>query len=102
MTFQKTKISAALLAAAILSGGILATKTAHAGNYGCYEVVAPGAINIRKHAWSKSEILTTASKGTILIKWKAICALRGFWCPVQKGSIKGHAAKKYLVKVDCP
>lgn len=92
-------VSAALLSVFIWTG---TTSITNAGNYGCYKVTAAKSVNIRKRAWSKSPVIGSANRGEILVKWKAFCALRGFWCPVQKGNIKGHAYKKHLMKVDCP
>ena len=70
--------------------------------YGCFEVVGADAINIREKAWSKSPVIGTAKRGELLAQWKVICSLRGFWCPVQKGDIRGHASKDYLAKAPCP
>ena len=71
-------------------------------NYGCYIVTAPKSLHIRMKAFSKSPILGTARHGDLLVKWKWLCSLRGYWCPVQKGRIRGHASKQYLRKVACP
>lgn len=102
MKTSKIFILAATIFCFALAALSLSANRASAGNYGCFKVVDASSVNIRKRAWSRSEVIGTASRGEVLVKWKAFCALRGFWCPVQKGSIKGHAAKKYLEKVDCP
>ena len=62
--------------------------------YGCFEVVGADAINIREKAWSKSPVIGTAKRGELLAQWKVICSLRGFWCPVQKGDIRGHRQQR--------
>lgn len=75
---------------------------AASGFYGCYEVTAPKSINIRQRAFSKAPIIGVARRGQVLGKWRFFCSLRGYWCPVQKGNIRGHATKQYLKKVACP
>ena len=98
----------AILAACALGASVLAAvpfltaKPAEAATYGCYKVVGASAVNIRATAWSEAPVIAVASKGEILGKWKVFCHWRGFWCPVQKGSDKGYADKKYLQKVACP
>lgn len=96
-------LSRSFMFALLLAGLAMTPSSAKADDsYGCYEVVGASSINIRERAWSKSEVLTTAKRGMILNKWKRYCALRGFWCPVQLGNIKGHASKDFLEKVPCP
>lgn len=86
----------------------LPSQSAHAGpaaidqGYGCYKVIDTSAVNIRRYAYSGSPSLTAARKGEILVKWKRYCAWRGFWCPVQRGAIKGHADKSFLEPIPCP
>ncbi len=70
--------------------------------YGCYKVVGADALNIRARPFSSSEIIGTASRDEILVKWRRWCTLRGFWCPVQLGEIKGHSDKRYLEPTPCP
>ena len=80
----------------------LSAANAAPRNYGCYIVTAPKSLHIRMKAFSKSPIIGTARHGELLVKWKWLCSLRGYWCPVQKGHIQGHASKQYLTKVACP
>lgn len=94
-------ITLALLAA--LGAGAAVTPAAAADNaYGCFKVIGVSSINIRARPYSNSDVIGVAKRGEVLVKWKRWCTLRGFWCPVQKGSIAGHADKRYLMKVDCP
>ncbi|MGI9387209.1 MAG: hypothetical protein ACR2OX_07235 [Methyloligellaceae bacterium] len=91
----------------VIGIGLVLSITASAAqaaprNYGCYKVTAPKSINIRQRAFSKSPIVGVARRGQILTKWRFFCALRGFWCPVQKGQIRGYATKDYLKKISCP
>lgn len=97
-------ITLALIAA--LGAGVAATSTSPAAAadkvYGCYKVIGVSSLNIRARPYSNSDSIGIAYRGEVLVKWKRWCALRGFWCPVQKGSVAGHADKRYLMKVDCP
>ncbi len=97
-------IRRAVLAAALGLAALTATGAADAASsgYGCFRVVGTPGLNIRATAFSTSAVIATASRGEILVKWKRFCALRGFWCPVEKGGIKGHADKSFLQKVPCP
>jgi hypothetical protein len=65
-------------------------------------VVGADSINIRARPLSTSAVLGAAKRGEILVKWRSWCTLRGFWCPVQSGAIKGHADKSYLEPAPCP
>ena len=51
---------------------------------------------------SKSSVVATASRGEVLVKWRRYCQILGYWCPVEKGGIRGHADKSFLEKVPCP
>jgi len=73
-----------------------------ASHYGCYKVVNTTSLNIRARPFSDAGVIAVAKKGEVLKKWKRWCTVRGFWCPVEKGGLQGHADKNYLVKVDCP
>lgn len=70
--------------------------------HGCYRVVGAEALNIRQRPFSTSTVVGIARRGEILVKWRSWCTLRGYWCPVQSGLIKGHADKSYLEPVPCP
>jgi hypothetical protein len=98
-------LNIALLSAALGFGAVMAVSSpASAADkvYGCYKVIGASSINIRARPFSSSNVIGVARRGQILLKWKRWCTLRGFWCPVQKGSIAGHADKRYLMKVTCP
>ncbi len=74
---------------------------AQTSKYGCYEVTA-GALNLRKRAWAKSDVVGVVNRGDVIAKRRRFCALRGFWCPVRtKAGAEGWADKKYLKKVAC-
>lgn len=97
-----TRIPAVLggvAAASVLFG--IAEGQAAPRVYGCFRVTAD-EVNIRERAFSSSEVIGTARKGDILIKWKRFCAWRGFWCPVRKGGLTGWADKGYLETAECP
>jgi uncharacterized protein YraI len=82
---------------------LLAAGAAEAATYGCFQVTGTAGLNIRATPFSSSAVVGTASKGEILKKWKRFCALRGFWCPVEKANgLRGHADKAFLKKVPCP
>lgn len=103
MQFKKSFMALAAATFILLGTSSIFSEAVAADKvYGCYLVIDAHSINIRKRAWSKSAVLTTANRGQVLKKWKRFCSLRGYWCPVQKGSIKGHASKAHLLKVDCP
>ena len=70
--------------------------------YGCYRVVGADAVNIRARPFSSSDVVGVAERGEILVKWRRWCTLRGFWCPVQRGDLKGHSDKRYLEPIACP
>lgn len=98
-------LTAALLFTALGIAAILpASSPAAAADkvYGCYKVIGVASLNIRARPYSSSDVIGVAYRGQTLLKWKRWCTLRGFWCPVQKGSIAGHADKRYLMKVACP
>lgn len=95
-----TLLTAALGLAAVLPSTSPATAADKV--YGCYKVIGVSSLNIRARPYSDSDSIGIANRGDILLKWKRWCTLRGFWCPVQKGNIAGHADKRYLMKVDCP
>lgn len=101
-----TRLSITLALLAALGAGALSASTGPAAAadkvYGCFKVIGVSSINIRARPYSNSDVIGIANRGDILIKWKRWCALRGFWCPVQKGKIAGHADKRYLMKIDCP
>lgn len=86
----------------ILSICVVASNaSAQTSKFGCYQVTA-GALNLRKRAWARSEIVGVANRGDILAKRRRFCALRGFWCPVRtKGGVNGWADKKFIKKVAC-
>jgi len=69
-------------------------------SYGCYVVTAEH-LNIRARPLSGSAILDSAQRGEVLVKWRRFCALRGIWCPVQKGTAKGYADRSLLRSVPC-
>ncbi|MEZ5775301.1 MAG: hypothetical protein R3D33_11545 [Hyphomicrobiaceae bacterium] len=98
------KLTRTLAAAAVamLAGSAAMAVPANAAVYGCYEVRGTSSLNIRAHAWSHSDVVGVARRGDLLVKWKMFCSLRGFWCPVEKDGIRGHADKRYLRKVTCP
>lgn len=85
----------------LVSPGAIAETTTRP-KYGCYVVVGADALNIRARPFSSSEIIGVAERGEILVKWRRWCTLRGFWCPVQQGDIKGHSDKRFLEPVPCP
>ena len=102
-----TKIARALFAStlavgALLVGGAEAQTTTTRPKHGCYRVVGADEINIRARPFSKSEVIGTAKRGEIVVKWRGWCTLRGFWCPVEKGGIRGHSDKSYLEPAPCP
>ncbi|MFY0612153.1 MAG: SH3 domain-containing protein [Hyphomicrobiaceae bacterium] len=75
--------------------------TAQTSRYGCYQVTT-GALNLRKRAWARSDVVGVVYRGNIVAKRRRFCALRGFWCPVRtKAGINGWADKKFLKKVAC-
>lgn len=95
----------ALLSAALgLAAVVPVSNPASAADkvYGCYKVIGVSALNIRARPFASSDVIGVAHRGDILLKWKRWCAWRGFWCPVQRGSVAGHADKRYLMKVTCP
>lgn len=94
-------IAVAALTLAALAATPAAVSAADAG-YGCFRVAGVSSINIRATAWSTAAVVATANRGEVLVKWKRYCAWRGFWCPVEKNGVKGHADKRYLLKVACP
>ena len=98
----KARLAVAALAA-VVALPLLAVKPVSAATpaYGCFKVTGASSINIHRRPWSFSEIIGVASKGEVLVKWKRFCSLRGFWCPVQKGGIVGHADKSFLTPVPC-
>lgn len=102
MRIRAAVASLAIGAAALGVLPFVAASPAEAATYGCYKVVGVSAVNIRATAWSNAPVIAVANRGEILGKWKMFCHWRGFWCPVQKGSDKGWADKKYLQKVACP
>lgn len=77
-------------------------QTASSTRFGCYRVVGADALNIRARPFSSSDVIGVAERGEILVKWRRWCSLRGFWCPVQQGDLKGHSDKRYLEPIDCP
>lgn len=99
----------AAMAALVLAGtGTLAMTTtttpaqAILSQYGCYKVVGASSLNVRKRAYSRSEVVGVISRGEVVGKWKRFCALRGFWCPVESSSgITGWADKRFLAEVSC-
>ncbi len=98
-------LTTTLLAAALGLVAVLPSTSpaAAAGKvYGCYKVIGVSSLNIRARAHSESDPIGIAYRGDILLKWKRWCSLRGFWCPVQRGNVAGHADKRYLMKVTCP
>ncbi|MEZ5924883.1 MAG: hypothetical protein R3D57_10935 [Hyphomicrobiaceae bacterium] len=101
-----SKVLTTVLLSAVLSFGaaLPASSPAAAADkiYGCYKVIGVSSLNIRARPYSNSDVIGVAHRGEILLKWKRWCAWRGFWCPVQKGSVAGHADKRYLMKVACP
>jgi hypothetical protein len=96
------RLSKLVLAATIGFGIAAATAEAQAAGYGCFKVTA-SSLNIRARPYSSAEVIGTAYKGEILIKRKALCTLRGFWCAVRKGGIEGYADKANMEKLKvCP
>lgn len=97
-----TNIRRAALAAALGLAALTAAGAADAASNGCFKVVGTPSLNIRATAFSGSAVIATARRGEILVKWKRFCAFRGFWCPVEKNGVQGHADKDFLQKVACP
>ena len=93
-----------IITAALGLAAVLPSVPASAADkvYGCYKVIGVSSVNIRARPYSDSDVIGVAHRGDILLKWKRWCTLRGFWCPVQKGNVAGHADKRYLMKVTCP
>ena len=105
---QRGRRKASLLAVAMFVGTIAAMtlgQTTSAGavesRFGCYQVTT-SALNVRERAWSRSDVVTTVSRGAIVAKRRRFCALRGFWCPVRTADgVSGWAAKRHLKRVAC-
>lgn len=94
-------VSVAVLGATLAARGALAANdTATGVNHGCYRVTT-SAINIRAKPFASADIISRARNGDIVLKWKRFCTLRGYWCPVEKDGIRGHADKAHLQPVPC-
>ncbi len=95
-----------LLVGAVAVCGLFAGKadaeTTARPKHGCYKVVGADAVNIREKPFSSSDVVGTASRGDVLVKWRRWCTLRGFWCPVQLGEVRGHSDKRFLEPAPCP
>ncbi len=99
-----TRILSLIAALAVLMplGATLAdAKSTYRPKYGCFKVTSD-ALNIRAKPYRSSSVIGTASGGYILIKRKRNCTLRGFWCAVKHGDLKGYADKKFMKFVPCP
>lgn len=94
--------SCAIAFGCLTPAGTDAQTTAPPPKYGCYRVVGAEALNIRARPFSSSDVVGVAERGEILVKWRRWCTLRGFWCPVQQGDLKGHSDKRHLEPVPCP
>lgn len=99
---MKSLFAGLSVVASLLVAGTAEAQVTTRPKHGCYRVVGAEAINIRERPFSTSAVIGTASRGEILIKWRSWCTLRGFWCPVQSGAIRGHADKSYLEPAPCP
>lgn len=100
---KKPLLAIAIAVAATTGGLVTAPKPADAlsSRYGCY-VVTTGALNIRKRAWSRSEVVGVARRGEKLAKRRRFCALRGFWCPVAtEDGVEGWTDKRFLERTPC-
>lgn len=99
------KFSLAVLAAAMAVTPILAIQSADAATrpkHGCFKVVTP-ALNLRDGPYSSSKAIAVVSNGDILIKRRAWCTLRGFWCAVAtEDGIKGYVDKNFIEIAPCP
>lgn len=98
---SRCAMAAALVAASLPATGADAQTTTRP-RHGCYRVVGVDLLNIRARPFSTSAVIGTAARGEFLIKWRGWCTLRGYWCPVQKGGLRGHADKTYLRVAPCP
>lgn len=95
-----------LFASALAFGGFITigadAEAATESRYGCYRVVGADALNIRARPFGSADAVGVAERGEILVKWRRWCTLRGFWCPVQQGDLKGHSDKRFLEPAPCP
>lgn len=92
----------ALVLGCLAPAGVNAQTTTTPPKYGCYKVIGADALNIRARPFSSSDAVGIAERGEVLVKWRRWCTLRGFWCPVQQGDVRGHSDKRYLEPVPCP
>ena len=69
--------------------------------FGCFKVTAD-EINIRAKPHAEAAVVGTAKKGDFLVKRKAWCTLRGYWCAVTMGGTEGYADKNFMEVAPCP
>lgn len=98
MNSKLLSVSLAVVLMAIFSA---VPASAAKKGFGCY-LVTVDSLNLRARPYSNSEVIGVVYKGDILIKRKLFCTLRGFWCAVRAGSMKGYVDKSYVQKITCP
>lgn len=99
------KFALAIFGAALLVSALPTIQSADAATrpkHGCFKVVTP-ALNLRDGPYSSSKSIAVISSGDILIKRRAWCTLRGFWCAVKTEDGKsGYVDKSFIEITPCP
>ena len=98
---MSTKFLSAALAVVLMAAFSAAPAFAAKKGFGCY-LVTVDSLNVRERPYSNADVVGVVYKGDILIKRRLFCTLRGFWCAVRAGSMKGYVDKSYIQKITCP